>query len=240
MSLKGYVKRTLRALGWQISRVGAVQLPFDPGAFLQRHRFDVLLDVGANSGQFARRIRDSGFDRRIISFEPLPEAHQQLVQAAQQDRAWTVYPRSALGSQIGEADLHVAGNSVSSSLQPMLETHRQAAPQSAIVGQVRTPVITLDSIFDQICRPTDRVFLKIDTQGHERQVLEGAQQSLARIQGVQLELSTVPLYQSQDLYSYFIPWLTAQGFGLWALSPEFYHPSGRLLQFDGIFMRENS
>jgi FkbM family methyltransferase len=240
MGLKGYVKRTLRSMGWQVSKVGSNLSAFDPGAFLQRHRFDVLLDVGANSGQFARKVRDSGFDRRIVSFEPLPEAHQQLEQAARQDPTWTVYQRCALGSQIGEANLYIAANSVSSSLQPMLETHHQAAPQAAIVGQTPTPIVTLDSIFDQVCNPDDRVFLKIDTQGHERQVLEGAQQSLNRIQGVQLELSTVPLYQSQDLYTYFIPWLTEQGFGLWALAPEFYHPSGRLLQFDGVFMRENS
>lgn len=239
MGLKNHIKRMLRALGWQVSRVGPKGPHYDPGTFLQRYHFDLLLDVGANSGQFAHRVRNSGFDRRIISFEPLPQVHQHLVLAAQDDPGWTVYRRCALGNQIGEADIHIAGNSISSSLLPMLEAHRQAAPGSAFVGQTRTPVITLDSIFDQICKPSDRVFLKIDTQGSERQVLEGAQHSLPRIQGVQLELSTVPLYQSQDLYDFFFRWFAERGFSLWAFTPEFYHPNGRLLQFDGIFVRDD-
>lgn len=239
MGLKGHIKRMLRAMGWQISRVGSRSPHHDPGTFLQRHHFDLLLDVGANIGQFTHGVRNSGFDRRIISFEPLPQAHQQLMLAAQHDPGWSVYQRCALGNQLGETDLYIAGNSVSSSLLPMLETHRQAAPRSAFVGQTRTPVITLDSIFDQICKPSDRVFLKIDTQGYERQVLEGAQQSLPRIRGVQLELSTVPLYQSQELYDFFFRWFSERGFSLWAITPGFYHPDGRLLQFDGIFMRDN-
>jgi hypothetical protein len=77
--------------------------------------------------------------------------------------------------------------------------------------------------------------------GYEAAVLAGAQGLLARIAGIQVELSTVPLYEGQQLYGELLERLRGSGFELWGIAPGFFHPGhGRLLQFDGVFFREES
>jgi hypothetical protein len=82
------------------------------------------------------------------------------------------------------------------------------------------------------------MFLKIDTQGYELPVLEGATRTLKRCVGVQAEMSLLPLYQGQVLFREIIGWLEQREFELWSLLPGFSDPAtGRLLQVDGVFFR---
>ena len=199
---------------------------------------DLVFDVGANVGQFARNAREEGYRNTIVSFEPLSDAHGLLIQSAGGDERWIVHERCALGAAPGEANMNVAQNSFSSSLLPMLATHSDAAPESVYIGHDLTRVITLDSVFDHYGVGSERVFLKIDTQGYEKQVLDGARASLPRIMAVQLELSVVPLYESQSLYRHFFAFFEEAGFTLWSLSPGFTdRRTGQLLQFDAVFVR---
>ena len=48
-------------------------------SMLAAHNVNLVFDVGANTGQFAKAIRGDGFNGRIVSFEPLIAAHEQLV-----------------------------------------------------------------------------------------------------------------------------------------------------------------
>jgi FkbM family methyltransferase len=202
------------------------------------HRIDLLLDVGANIGQYAQRARQEGYTKRIVSIEPSSEAHAILTRTAQSDPLWTVHERCALGAAMGERTLNISGNSQSSSLLDMLPAHVTAASSSAYVGREQTPIVTLDSLIERYRTANERVFVKIDTQGFEQEVLDGAKSSLADISGVQVELSLVPLYESQELYDYFLRRLEAQGFRLWSVIPGFSSPTtGQLLQMDAIMLR---
>ena len=89
-------------------------------ASLQKFEINLILDVGANQGQFASEIRQCGYAGRIVSFEPLSKAHDKLIQASDGDTKWEVYPRCALGDHNGEVEINIAGNSESSSILPML------------------------------------------------------------------------------------------------------------------------
>ena len=100
-------------------------------ASLKHFDIDLILDVGANTGQFASEVRSCGYAGRIVSFEPLTLAHDKLVQACAGDSLWDAYPRCALGDQAGEIEINIASNSVSSSILPMLESLLRAAPYSA-------------------------------------------------------------------------------------------------------------
>jgi FkbM family methyltransferase len=232
-SVKDFVKGGFRKFGLSVSK--AIEPP--PAPFLHA-RTDLLLDVGANIGQYARLTRAQGYKNRLVSFEPLPDAHTALVKAARSDKAWIIHPRCAVGAEVGETDINVAKNSYSSSVLPMLAAHASADPDSIYVGKERTQVVTLDSIFPMYYHGSENVFLKIDTQGYEKRVLEGAKQSLKHIKGVQLELSIVPLYESEQLYDYFFEFFKEHGFTLWSLIPGFADKTtGRLLQFDGVFLR---
>jgi len=101
--------------------------------YLEAAGIDLVVDVGANEGQFSRRLRPAQYAGRIMSFEPLPAAFRQLEDAAADDPEWDVI-NAAVGSSEGTTTLHVAGNSWSSSTLPMGDRHVAAAPESAIIG----------------------------------------------------------------------------------------------------------
>ena len=120
----------------------------------------------------------------------------------------------------------------------MLTSHSSAAPESVYRGQESASLVTLDSVALSYLNDAQAPFLKIDTQGYEWHVLDGARATLSRIRGIQMELSLVPLYEGQRLWRECIERLEAEGFVLWALQPVFIDPAnGRTLQWDGLFFR---
>jgi FkbM family methyltransferase len=205
---------------------------------LQKFGIDLVIDVGANTGQFASEIRRCGYAGRIVSFEPLSQAHGELLQSSAGDHMWDAYPRCALGDHNGDVEINIAGNSESSSILPMLESHRSAAPESAYLGKEIVPIKTLDVVAGQYLKDARAPFLKIDTQGFEWQVLDGAHETLPHIKGILVELSLVSLYEGQHLWQEVIERLEVAGFTLWAFKPVFSDlTQGRTLQVDGVFFR---
>jgi FkbM family methyltransferase len=208
---------------------------------LERFGVDLVLDVGANVGQFAREIRAFGFAGRVVSFEPLGDAHARLVETAARDGAWQVHPRCAIGDRDGEVAINVSANSVSSSLLPMTGAHVGAAGASAYVGRETVGLFRLDTVAKGYLAAARNPFLKIDTQGFEWQVLDGAAATLPRLRGVLCELSLVELYEGQHLWLDVIQRLERSGFTLWNLQPGFADPrDGRTLQLDAIFFRSDT
>jgi FkbM family methyltransferase len=203
---------------------------------LQTHRIDLVLDVGANAGQYGGELRTLlGYRGRIVSFEPLSSAFALLQKRAAADRLWRV-ERCALGATSGEMEINIAGNSTSSSFLPMLDVHEKTAPESRYVGKERVMCRTLDEIWDEHVSSDDRVFVKLDVQGFEAQVLDGAARSLPKAVGIQVELSLTPLYDGAPTYLDVCRRLEGLGFHIEALETGLVEPaSGRLLQVDGIF-----
>src|SRR5688572_27094993 len=162
---------------------------------LAANQVDLVLDVGANTGQWAKELRRAGYYGDMISFEPLATAHNQLKKYARRDPRWTVAPRVALGERSAEVEINVAANSFSSSMLQMLPMHLAGAPESVYVGSEKVPMTTLDSLIGSVI-PADcsRVFCKLDVQGYEAQVLAGAATLLRRTVGLQMEISLAPLY----------------------------------------------
>lgn len=249
MRLKNLIKQVFRLIGLEVHRYIKMPPVVEPMpsaqmlqlmTSLQQFRIDLVLDIGANSGQFAEDIRRAGYKGKIVSFEPLSQAHGELLQASSRDTLWDVYPRCAIGDYNGEVEINIAGNSYSSSILPMLDAHSNAAPRSVYQGKEKVELKMLDSIVGQYLQTASAPFLKIDTQGFEWQVLDGAKETLQHVKGVLVELSLVPLYEGQNLWRDVIDRLEGEGFVLWAFKPEFTDLSqGRTLQVDGIFYRES-
>lgn len=211
-----------------------------PG-FLQRFGVDLFLDVGANTGECAKELLAGGYAGRILSFEPLSEAHAQLLVASTQNPLWLVADRCALGAERGEQTLHIAGNLQSSSLLDMRPAHLEAAPHSRYVGSETVPVFTLDEVAAGEVSAASAPFLKIDVQGFENRVLEGAKAILPKLVGLQLELSLVPLYDGEPLFDSLLSQVMSLGFELWWVRPGFSDPgTGRALQMDAIFFRRET
>lgn len=207
-------------------------------SMLHRNNIDLVLDIGANDGGYGKDLRQSGFKGSILSFEPLMEPHERLTSTAIKFLNWHVAPRMALGAENGEIEINVSENSTSSSILQMEKMHSDAAPESHYVSKQITRLQRLDNFDHKLIRDSRNKFLKIDTQGYEKNVLDGATGLFPEIHGIQIEMSLVPLYQGQLLYQELIQVLSSMGFNLWNIVPGFSDStSGRLLQMDGIFFR---
>lgn len=230
--LKTRLRRLGRHFGFDVARYPTAE-HFGPRMSLLLNAFDiaVVLDVGANRGQYGTLLRDAGYRKRIVSFEPLSEAFSQLERKARGDEQWECI-RVALGDSDGSATINVAKNGVSSSFLPMLERHARAAPESRYVSTEQVEVRQLDSLFHDLARG-GRVFLKIDTQGFERRVLAGAGLSLSAIEGLQLEVSLLPLYEGEMLLEEALSKVSELGYRLVAVQPGFTNQAtGEMLQMD--------
>lgn len=204
---------------------------------LHEHGIDSVLDVGANSGQFGVLLRQSRFRGRIHSVEPLQAAYTQLAARAARDPLWTTQ-RAAVSAEPGTLTMNVSGNSVSSSVLPMLDRHASAAPSAQYVGHEEVPATTVDEIVTAQDFVPEKTLLKIDVQGYEKEVLNGAMKSLPALCGLRTEMSLVPLYDGQALLPEILDLLGRHGFELWFVEPGFTEPdTRRLLQLDGVFFR---
>lgn len=198
---------------------------------------DLILDVGANTGQFAKSTRKAGYRGIIVSIEPSSKAHSILVQNSKNDPLWKVYERTAVGEKKGKLNLNLASNSVSSSFLPMNDIHLRAAPKSRYFSQESVDVKSLDQITNGL-GINQNYLLKIDTQGFEKQVLTGAMKSLKFIKYIMIELSTFELYKGQSDYFNITQFLLERNFILISIDKSFEDPnSGITLQYDAIFQK---
>lgn len=230
------LRRMLRRLGVDVVRYPEHHPAHKRARLLNHYGVDQVFDVGANSGGYARELREFGYQGDIVSFEPLTEPYARLKEMAAGDAHWTAV-NLALGATTATAAMHVAANSTSSSLLRMNDAHRRAAPWATYIGEQEVSVTRLDDIFDDY-RQGKVPFLKMDVQGYEEHVLEGATHSLPAVRGVQLEMSLVALYADAWMLTEATLYLVEAGFDLVSLEPGFYdRETGQLLQVDGIFMR---
>ena len=208
-----------------------------------RYRVKTVLDVGANVGQFAKRMIAAGYPDRIISFEPVSSSHSMLLKNAEGYDQWQVARRCALGGERRKVMVNIAGNSESSSLLPMLERHVSALPISKYLGAEETELIRLDDVLEEFL-PAEKgasLALKMDVQGFEGEVLDGAPRTLKQIKVIYTEMSLCPLYDREvpffDLYSRILK----LGFRCVGISPGFLDPTTwEVLQVDATFVAEQT
>jgi len=200
-------------------------------------KINKVLDVGANAGQYAQEIKSLGYKGEIISFEPISETYKKLKIKANRDIKWSTY-NFALGNKNQEVSINISKNSYSSSIMNIKQNHIESAPESKYISKETISVKKLDSIYNTLTTNTDIVFLKIDVQGFEKNVLDGAADSLSKIKGIQLEMALTELYEGETLFEKMVIFLNEKGFRLYSLENGFYNPlTGQLLQVDGIFFK---
>jgi FkbM family methyltransferase len=232
------LRQIVRRLGLDVQRLDATN-EARVVRILRARGIDCVLDVGANRGQYGRQLRAFGYAGGIRSFEPLEEPYTSLAAVAATDPNWSTW-RLALGPKDGTASINVAGNeaAASSSVLSMLPRHEAAAPGASYIRSVEVPMKRLDAIWNEVV-PADAVpFLKIDVQGFEGAVLDGARESIRNAIGLQLEISLVPLYDRAISMREILDRTEDLGMQLIYVQPGFAdYVTGELLQIDGIFFR---
>ncbi len=202
------------------------------------HRISLVFDVGANVGQYAQRLRDVGYDGRIVSFEPLPECHASLTVTASDDPDWLVAPAMALGEHSGRLTINRSAESDMSSALPFRPDMAALLDSAAYTGQVTVDMARLDEIFGRFAQIDDVCLLKLDTQGYDLAVLAGASCCLDRMALIQSELAIEPVYQDEPDWRTVCDHLAQLGFHPILFIPGYFNRrTARLLSMDGIFAR---
>jgi FkbM family methyltransferase len=196
--------------------VPAIRYP-EPIEFLNSRQIETVLDVGANEGQFAKELRDSGYSRRIISFEPVEAAFHRLAAAAHLAPPWEVH-KLALGAASGTEIIKITAGDDMSSFKNFTYNAAKFA-SSRVVAEELVDITTLDAAVDGTKYNLGRCLLKIDTQGYEQEVLCGAKKNLPRMLGVLMELPIQHLYEGVWHIEDAISFMRARGFCISYIKP---------------------
>lgn len=190
-----------------------------------------VLDVGANRGQFSRELRAIGYTGDIISFEPIPREFEFMSRQFEGDGRWRGH-QMALGAENTTMTIHIPKLSVMSSLLDSVQ--KEPGMESAEV-EVRRLDGLLAEVTAHVASP--RIFLKMDTQGYDLQVLKGAGDKVSSFLGMQSELSVVPLYENMPHYTEALQTYEAAGFELYNLSVVNRVADGGLLELNCFMKR---
>ncbi len=214
--------------------------PLRTAMLLREMGIGQVIDIGANTGQFAESLYDFGYRGKVVSFEPVSAAHRQLSQRSKAYPQWVVAPPCAIGNQEGEIEIKVSDDSVFSSALDIKESYVAHNPKSRTVRSERVPLHRIDNIApDYIDLNKGDILLKIDTQGFEKQVLEGAEKLLSQLKGIKIEIPLYPIYEGSDFAFYEITdFMKERGFQPYSFQIEGVDlNTGRVNTIDGLFFR---
>ena len=240
-AIKMQIRRALNRLGYDIVRFPAPNVARSALVDeLVKRNISVVLDIGANTGQFAQSLRRSGYKNRIVSFEPISISFRQLKANAEPDPLWQA-EKLALGSQAHRARINISRNYVSSSILELEGKTLKAEPSVEYIDYETIDVDRLDNVFNRLVSPVDQVFLKVDVQGYEKEVFRGASKSLPFIQGVISECSLLSLYKDEWLFDEVMAFFVSNEFFLTNLEKVFSDKkTNELLQIDATFWNSRS
>lgn len=194
-----------------------------------------IVDVGANRGQWATRVFNSGFTGKVISFEPT-SFFQELKRNASSTENWEVRNK-ALGSRAGKMDMYISSNEgLSSSLLPPSGI-RARRPDISFDLSEMVEVETLDH---ELKNNDEKFYLKIDTQGSEMNVLIGGEVAIEKCIAIEFESALSSLYQGEHLHYNISTWLIDRGFEPIQLVVTDWDIQLRTVSLDSIFIRKKS
>jgi FkbM family methyltransferase len=236
MNIRHAAKSLALNLGYDIRGTGNY-IYKEPIDFLRSRNIDLVIDVGANVGQYAKGLREDGYAGWIVSFEPVAAAYEELAALANKDARWKAM-NMALGDDEGLAKINVSQSPVFSSILPQLPAATTFDSEAQVVRSESVRIARLDDIFAEL--PTSQAeFLKIDTQGYERQVVSGASKCLSSFLGVQMELPIIHLYEGTWKFHESVIYMSDLGFEISNIMPTNYDQtdSVSLVEVDCIFRR---
>ena len=241
-SIKRVIQKAARVVGLHLGRYPPVDsLAYHVKTVFRELEIDCVLDVGAHEGEFAALLRDLGYAGDIISFEPVAATFATLARARAGDKRWRGH-NIALGAADTELALNIyAGSVFNSFLKPAANGTTRFRAATQIVRVDKVPVRRLESILDGIliARPAARIFLKIDTQGYDLQVVRGAGRQLGAICALQSELAARATYEGMPTLPEALAELDQLGFevtGLFPVARELDHL--RVIEFDCVMCRK--
>ncbi len=203
----------------------------------EQQGIDLVLDVGANEGQFARELRRF-YQGDLISFEPVRHVFDKLSAAAAGDPSWQLC-NVALGRQERTATIHVSAHSVFSSLHTANASCRELFGAKASDSTDESITIRrIDKVLPELVNSlaTRRIFLKLDTQGYDLEAFAGLGSILDQVLALQSEVSLIPLYEGMPHWTECVSTYEQAGFGVVGMYPV-NHVGNRVIEYDCLMTR---
>jgi len=202
--------------------------------FLRLARIKTVLDIGANSGQFATEARQMLPDAIIHCFEPVRREYSKLIKLGAKDPRLFAY-NIALGEEEKGILMEVNDFTPSSSMLHMTSAHVRAFPYTARACQEKVRVVPLDSWASKASLEPP-LLIKLDVQGYEDRVIRGGIKTVKRAAVILTEVSFCELYEGQALFTDLYSTLCGLGFRCAGMIRNLCDASSRILSCDAIFV----
>jgi FkbM family methyltransferase len=217
--------------------VGPYEMEFFDKPWFTAFGLGTVVDIGANTGQFAALVTTLLPKARVFSFEPIPECHAALVSRMRGHSRFKSF-NVGLGEEDGSLQFQKNEFTASSSFLPLAKAHRDAFPFASKTQSIDVQVRRLDS-FENDLTIDGKLLVKIDTQGYELPVIKGGTHVLKKADMVIVEMSFDTLYQGQALFGDIYKSLSDLRLRLSGIHGVTHDPvTGKCLQCDGIFLRD--
>ena len=248
MNIKKNIMKRLRQLLIVLDTPGALSARFR-GCYFEMFQMlsglkkigvepQTRLDVGANRGMFSRCANIVFPDAEIYAFEPLEDCYKELCNLNKLITGLKCY-NYAIGDNNRDDIILRSTYDYSSSLLEMEKLHIEAFPYSNGRQIDNIQVRTLDNFYGTASLRSP-ILLKVDVQGYETKVIEGAKKILRDIDYIIIEMSFRKLYKGQGLFDDIYKSLVEIGFEYHGHIGQLNHPrTNELLQIDGLFLRKN-
>ncbi|SNR36576.1 FkbM family methyltransferase [Lutibacter flavus] len=242
MKFKKSLKKVLKYLGYDFvklnGKLGYGTKENELVKLLNEVNTDLIIDIGANKGQFGKEIYSYGYKNKIISIEPLSIVYEKLVENSKPFPLWTIYEKCCMGNEEKEVEINISNLIGNSSILDIKNT-KYNVPNSHYVKKEISKQITLVTLNkNEIIKQAKNVFIKMDIQGYEHMVLSKVKEVNYNIVGFYLELSLVNLYEGQKDYLEICNQLKKLDYDLVYINPEYIN-SGRMVQFNGLFLHKS-
>jgi len=208
---------------------------------LRDRDFPVIFVVGSNTGVYAANLCQMFPKAQVFCFEPVPSTFSKL-EAWASGTAQVTAVNLALGNHSGELDMHVhEDHTPSSSLLPSTANNTILFPITERQSSVRIKAERLDIfVKDRALDLGSGALMKIDVQGHELAVLEGARDTLKHIHAVIVEVILDKLYENQSRFEDVFDFMIAAGFRYAGNLDQHYADDGHVMWIDAVFVRNDS
>ncbi len=207
--------------------------------WLQRQNIRTVLDVGANEGQFIKAARALFPAASIFAFEPNPRLTQPLQDLLSAGSANAVF-QIACGREPKIMPLHLATFSPATSLLSPTSLQVPEFPAVETEQTIDVKVERLDHVVEQHGSARKPYLLKIDVQGFELEVLDGAVRILPDVAAIVCEVNTALFYEGQASFEGISAFMRQHNFKLVDIGePIRARETAEVLYFDVAFLNSD-
>jgi len=236
--IKKMIVNSIHSLGYDVYKIPKIDF-----AGLDRVGIKTIIDIGANRGQFARRVFTIFPQAKIFCFEPVKEAFEDLEKWARSSGHGRVFAFNvALGDKEEEKEMFLHLDHTDSS--SMLRTTESFEDDLHLIQNQQTIKVkqyTLDVAMEKLVKKEleKEVLVKMDVQGYEDLVINGAEKTLLQARACVIEIVNDELYKGQPDFKKIFVLMDNLGFGYYGnLEQVVSHKDGHIAYYDAIFIKK--